>query len=95
MHTFRNTVKTELQTIHNLDTVFVECSFGQAIELNNGFQNVLQILKVIQNQTNKSLQELPTQTLKEKPPLFAGIFLINNQIQNLNELTTANTQTES
>ena len=101
MHTFRNTVKTELQTIHDLDTGFVECSSGQAIELNNGFQNILQILNIIQNHTNNLSKQnchffsLPTQTLKEKPPSFAGISLINNQIQNLNELTTAYTQTKS
>ena len=49
----------------------------------------------------QSLQEglpyfsLPIQTLKEKPLSVAGISLINNQLQNLNELTTANTQTKS
>ena len=52
------------------------------------------------NPHQQSLQEelpscsLPIQTLKEKPS-FTRIYLINNQIQNLNELTTANTQTKS
>ena len=41
------------------------------------------------------LFSLPIQTLKEKPPSFDGISLIKNQIQNLLELTTVNTQTKS